>query len=156
MIFKHPGPFLRGVFRVQERVVTYITVVAVLFLTLLHDIVEMIVGGGHAVHFDGNPVTRTTKDGDIYHVKEPSLVKELVGVVIGGTTRRDKNGHPLTDDEGNHLKNPGFLTAMMVKLVADETGTSSVLSYKNSERVERVMNPSSQETVLEMESETVG
>jgi hypothetical protein len=90
------------------------------YIGLAHDLVNSVFFGDNATDEYGNQLVRIAKDGKEFVVHEPALIKEIVGIVVGGTAMRDENGIPQTDENGKTLKNPGLLDKSLVKCLTKE------------------------------------
>lgn len=124
---------LRMIFALHERVVTAITAVIVLVFTLIHDVFDVIFGGGH-IHHDGEKLTTTNKKGKVIPVKDRGLLVELLGFFIGGTTQRDEHGRPILDDNGKRLKHPGFFAVLMLnRMSTNVTKTNGAANESNTD-----------------------
>lgn len=82
---------------------TLCTTAMMLFVST--DIISTFFLGGHAMDDKGNVIKRETVFGKEYVVKEPSLLAELVGLIYGGTVKRDEKGYPVTNEFGDYVKN---------------------------------------------------
>jgi len=80
--------------------------VSALSATLLAsgDFLSTVIVGGFAFDHEGNIVKRKTDNGREFILKEPSLISELIGLVYGGTVKRDENGLPVTNNKGKYIR----------------------------------------------------
>ncbi len=98
----------------------YVASMLAMTLGRAHGFVESLLIGSHALNENGQPLTRQTKDGTEFYVVEPPLLKEIVGLVVGGTAARDESGIPKTDEQGNIIKNPSLLGATLTRFLKNK------------------------------------
>lgn len=83
--------------------------IPIIVLEAIGDCATMLLFGGYALDKSGRPIIRFRKDGTPFYVKEPGLLKELLGVAFGGASKRDMVGVPITDNHGNVIKYPSLV-----------------------------------------------
>ncbi len=69
----------------------------------------------YALDENGKLIIRKTSAGQTFILKEPGLLRECMGIVIGGTICRDAKGYPLTDEKGLYIRDSSLFRRIFAK-----------------------------------------